>query len=250
MLRRPTAAFPLTIAVACIMLLAGSGLARAQGGTPMASPTASAVASPVAPPTANTGTITGRVADDATGKPLADVYITVGWETLKLATITDAEGRYTVPNVPAGKSAPVLGFHDDGYRYHNSAFDDKIDIVLKPGETYRFDFSLIRLNDAAGEPRLSEATMSPTQAAPGQQVTFEVTAKDGKGKLSTEVIASNPQVGWMVLMAPVGGDRYRATVTIPSSSAPGDYSFAFFAASNACYVNGVFPKITLHITQS
>jgi hypothetical protein len=250
MLRRRTATFPLTIAVVCIMLLAGSGLARAQGGTPMASPTASAVASPVAPPTANTGTITGRVADDATGKPLADVYITVGWRDLMLATTTDADGRYTVSNVPAGKSAPVLGFHDNGYRYHNSQYDDKIDIVLKPGETYRFDFSLIRLNDPAGEPQLSNATISSTQVAPGQHVTFEVTAKGSKGKLSTEVIASNPQLGWMVLMAPVGGDRYRATVTIPSSSAPGDYSFVFFAATNACYLNSVFPKVTLHITGS
>lgn len=242
MLRRRATAFPLTIVVVYIMLLAGSELASARGGTPMASPAAS--------PAANTGTITGRVTDDATGKPLADVSITVGWETLKLATITDAEGRYTVTNVPAGKSAPVLGFHGGGYRYHNSQYDDKIDIVLKPGETYRFDFSLIRLNEPAGEPQLSDATISSTQVAPGQQVTFEVTAKGGKGNLSSEVIAANPQLGWMVLMKSVGGDRYRATVTIPSASAPGDYSFAFFAASNACYVNGVFPKITLHITQS
>jgi len=248
--RRRTTAFTLTAGVVCIMLLAGSGLVSAQGGTPMASPAASPVASPVASPAVNTGTITGRVSDDATGKPLADVYITVGWETLKLATITDAEGRYTVPNVPVGKSAPVLGFHDDGYRYHNSQYDDKIDIVLKPGETYRFDFSLIQLNDPAGEPQLSDATISSTQVAPGQQVTFEVTAKGGEGNLSSEVIAANPQLGWMVLMKSVGGDRFRATVTIPSASAPGDYSFAFFAASNACYVNSVFPKVTLHITQS
>ncbi|MGI8404995.1 MAG: carboxypeptidase-like regulatory domain-containing protein [Thermomicrobiales bacterium] len=250
MLRRRTTAFTLTTGVVCLMLLAGSGLASAQGGTPMASPAASAVASPVASPAANTGTITGRVTDHATGKPLADVYITVGWRDLMLATMTDADGRYTVPNVPAGKSAPVLGFHDDGYRYHNSQYDDKIDIVLKPGETYHFDFSLIRLNDPAGEPQLSDATISSTQVAPGQQVTFEVTAKGGKGNLSSEVIAANPQLGWMVLMKSVGGDRFRATVTIPSASAPGDYAFAFFAASNACYVNSVFPKVTVHITQS
>jgi len=190
------------------------------------------------------------VTDDATSEPLADVYITVGWETLMLATITDAEGRYTVPNVPTGESAPVLGFHDDGYRYHNSAFDDKIDIVLEPDQTYAFDFSLIRLNEPAGEPQLSDATMSPNQVAPGQQVTFEVTAKGGEGGLSPEVIAANPELGRMVLMEPVGGDRYRATVTIPSTTAPGDYAFAFFAASNACYVNSVFPMVTLHIVHA
>jgi len=247
---RHATTLPLTFVLVFITLLVGSGLASAQVGTPAASPAASAVASPVASPTADTGTITGRVTDDATGEPLADVYITVGWETLMLATITDAEGRYTVPNVPTGESAPVLGFHDDGYRYHNSAFDDKIDIVLEPDQTYAFDFSLIRLNEPAGEPQLSDATMSPNQVAPGQQVTFEVTAKGGEGGLSPEVIAANPELGRMVLMEPVGGDRYRATVTIPPTTAPGDYAFAFFAASNACYVNSVFPMVTLHIVHA
>lgn len=229
-----------------VALLTGFGYVSAQVATPVASPGAS----PVASPSANAGTITGVVTDDATGNPLADVSITVGWRDLMLATTTDADGRYTVSNVPAGKSAPVLGFHDDGYRYHNSQYDDKIDIVLKPGETYRFDFSLVRLNDPAGEPQLSDATISPTQVAPGQQVTFEVTAKGGKGKLSTEVIAANPKLGRMILMKSVGGDRYRATVTISPETATGDYSFAFYAASNACYVNSKFPMVTLHIVQA
>jgi len=123
-------------------------------------------------------------------------------------------------------------------------------IVLKPGQTYRFDFSLIRLNDPAGEPQLSDAAISPDRVTPGEQVTFEVTVKGGEGGLSPEVIAASPRLGRMVLMEPVGGDRYRATVIIPSESVPGDYSFAFFAASNACYVNSVFPMVTLYIVQA
>jgi len=241
---------PLALVAVFVALLAGSGLAGAQVGTPAASPGASPGTSPVASPAANTGTITGRVTDDATGEPLTDVYITVGWETLMLATITDADGRYTVPNVPAGESAPVLGFHDDGYRYHNSEFDDKIDIVLDPGQTYSFDFSLVPLNEPDGEPQLNDAAISPDRAAPGQDVTFDVTAKGGQGGLSPEVIAASPQLGRMVLMKSVGGDRYRATVTIPPETSPGDYPFAFFAASNACYVNSVFPTITLHLDQA
>ena len=215
--------------------------------SPVASPAASPVVSPVASPAANTATITGRVIDDTTGKPLAKVSITVGWRTFRLATITDADGRYTVANVPTGESAPVLGFHDTGYRYHNSEFDDKIDIVLKPGQTYTFDFSLIPLNEPAGEPQLSNATISPDRVSPGAEVTFEVTAKGGKGGLSSEVIAANPQIGRMVLMKSVGGDRFRATVTISTETPPGDYAFAFFAASNACYVNSGFPVVTLRI---
>ncbi len=210
-------------------------------------PAASSVASPVASPAANMGTITGLVTDDTTGEPLADVYITVGWETFRLATITDADGRYTVANVPTGESAPVLGFHDAGYRYHNSEFDDKIDIVLEPGETYTFDFSLIPLNEPAGEPQLSNATISPDRVSPREQVAFEVTAKGGEGGLSAEVIAANPQLGRMILMESVGGDRFRATVTISPETPPGEYALAFFAASNACYVNSEFPMVTLSI---
>ena len=230
------------------VLAGGAVVARltstsAQESTPAASPAASPVASPVA----NTGTITGLVTDDTTGEPLADVYITVGWETFRLATITDADGRYTVPNVPTGESAPVLGFHDGGYRYWNSEFDSKIDIVLEPGETYTFDFTLVPLNEPAGEPQLSNAAISPDRVSPGAEVTFEVTAKGGEGGLSPEVIAANPQVGRMILMESVGGDRFRAAFTISPETPPGDYAFAFFAASNACYVNSEFPVVTLHI---
>ena len=167
-----------------------------------------------------------------------------------MATITDAQGNYSIPGVPTGVSAPVLGFHDKGYRYHNSQYDDLIDIFLSPGETRAFDFSLVLLNQPAGEPQLSAAAISPGQVAPGQQVTFDVTARGGKGGLSTEVIATNPQLGRMVLMEPVGGDRYHATMTMPPETAVGDYAFAFFASSNSCYVNSVFPMVTLHVSQA
>ena len=249
MRHRHFSSLSLTLTALFFMLLANTGLVSAQVGTPAASPVASPEASPVSSPVANTGTITGLVTDDTTGEPLADVYITAGWRTFGLATITDADGHYTVANVPTGESAPVLGFHDAGYRYHNSEFDDKIDIVLEPGETYTFDFSLIPLNEPAGEPQLSDATISPDRVSPGEQVTFEVTAKGGEGGLSPEVIAANPQLGRMILMESVGGDRFRATITISPETPPGDYAFAFFAASNACYVNSEFPVVTLHIVQ-
>ncbi len=232
------------------VLASGAVLARltstsAQESTPSASP----MASPVASPAANGGTITGRVTDGETGEPLGDVYVTVGWRTFMLATMTDAEGRYNVTDVPTGESAPVLGFHDAGYRYANSEFDYGLDIVLEPGATYTFDFSLFPLNQPAGEPQLSDAAISPDRVSPGEQVTFEVTAKGGEGGLSAEVIAANPQLRRMILMESVGGDRYRVAVTIPSETPPGDYAFGFFAASNECFVNSEFPEVTLHIVQ-
>ncbi len=199
---------------------------------------------------AETGTITGRVTDEDTGEPLSDVYLAIGWQGIQLAAITDADGRYTVPNVPAGETADVFGFHDGGYRYRASSFDDGLDIMVEPGETYTYDFSLTQLNDPESEPEVSNPSLTPDTVAPGETVTFEVTASDGEGGLSPEIFAANPEIGRLVLLEPTDEeDRYRAEFTIPADTPPGDYPFAFFAASNDCYVNGDFPVLTLSVTQ-
>lgn len=242
--------FSLTLTTSFVMLLAGSGFANAQVGTPVASPPASPGASPFATPAANTGAITGMVIDLENDEPLADVYVVVGWEDVQLAGITNADGRYTVSNVPAGTVVDVLGFHDDGYRYHNSLFDADTEFELQPGETATYDFGLALLNQPEGEPQISDPVIDPERAQPGQEVTFEVTARNGAGGLSPEVIAASPELGWMVLMESVGDDRFRATVTIPSETPAGDYPFAFFAASVECFVNSEFPMVTLHIEQA
>lgn len=222
------------------MAAAGCGLpALAQDGTP--------AASPVATPAAGTGTITGIVTDLETDEPLADVYIVVGWEDVQLAGITDAAGRYTVANVPVNATVDVLGFHEDGYRYHNSLFDANTEFDLEPGQTATYDFGLAQLNQPAGEPRLSDPVIDPERVMQGEEVTFAVTAKNGQGGLSPEIIAASPEMGQMVLMKPVGDDRYRTTVTITSETPPGDYPFAFFAASVECFVNSEFPMVTLHV---
>jgi hypothetical protein len=215
--------------------------ALAQDGTPVSSPAASPAAE------AETGTISGTVVDLETDDPLADVYVVIGWEDVQLAGITDAEGRYTVANVPVGETVDVLGFREGGYRYYNSLFDADMEFELEPGETITHDFGLAQLNQPEGEPELSDPLIDPERVMPGDEVTFEVTAKNGAGGLSPEIIAANPEVGRMVLMEPVGDDRFRATVTFSNDIPPGDYSFAFFAASVECFVNSEFPMVTLHI---
>ncbi len=198
---------------------------------------------------AETGTITGVVTDEETGEPLPNTYVTVGWETFQYAAITDVDGRYTVPNVPAGVPAPTFGFHDDGYRYHNSVFDDNLNIELEPGETYTYDFSL-RTLPPEGQPEVSEPSIAPDTAAPGDTVTFGLTASDGAGGLSPEVFAANPEIGRLVLLKPADGENeYSAEFTIPPDTPPGEYTFAFFTASNECYVNGQFPTLTLTVTR-
>jgi hypothetical protein len=194
------------------------------------------------------GTITGKVTDRDTGAPVSGVYITVGYSGLMLATITGDDGTYTVKNIPAGQPADVFGFHGGGYRYHNSIYDDNLHIVLQSGQTFVFNFSVFQLNDPAGEPSVSNAAISPASAAPGQSVTFSVSASGGKGGLSDEIIAASPPIGRMVLLAPSGGDTFKGTFTVPAGTPTGDYAFAFFAASNECYDNHTFPVVALHVS--
>lgn len=200
--------------------------------------------------TAETGTITGVVTDEETGEPLPDTYITVGWETLKIVGITDENGRYTISNVPAGVPAPTFGFHDGGYRYRASSFDDNLSINLEPGETYTYDFALVELDEPENEPRLSDPSLAPDTAAPGDTVTFELTARNGAGGLSPEIFAASPEIRRLALLQPTDEeDVYRVEYTIPEDTPPGEYTFEFFAASNKCYVNGEFPKRTLTVTE-
>ena len=52
-------------------------------------------------PSALVGTIAGRVTESGTGRPLASVQMSV--VGTRLGAISDAEGRYAIPNVPAGE---------------------------------------------------------------------------------------------------------------------------------------------------
>ncbi len=187
------------------------------------------------------------VTDRDTGAPLADVYIVVGYKGLKLSTTTGADGHYTVNNVPANKPADVFGFTGRGYRYHNSIYDDNLHIVLKPGEVYTYNFTTFQLNDPAGEPQVTNPSVSNDTVAPGQRVTFTLSANGGKGGLSDEVFAASPQLGRLALLTPGAGGVFSSSFTVPAGTPPGDYEFAFFAASNECYDNAQFPKLTLHV---
>jgi hypothetical protein len=55
---------------------------------------------PTSPPAARTGRIVGRIIDASTGQGLSDAGVQIVGTTL--GTSSAIEGRYTVPNVPAG----------------------------------------------------------------------------------------------------------------------------------------------------
>ena len=197
---------------------------------------------------AETGTITGRVTDKETGEPVSETYILVGWQDTQLAAIYDEDGRYVVPNVPAGDSSSVLGFHEGQYLYKNSSFHDDLKITLEPGETYTYDFEVRQHDEPEGQPEVSDPSISTETAEPGEEVTFGLTARGGEGGLSPEVFAASPKLGKVVLLKAAGRDRFRAGLTIPDDTPPGEYPFAFFAASKKCYDPEAFPRLTLRVT--
>jgi len=194
-----------------------------------------------------TGKIVGRATDARTGRPLSNVYVVVGYQGIQRAAITGPDGRYVVPEVPANEPAAILGFHENNYRYHNSQFDRNVVPRLQPGQTIDYDFQVQRL-PPGGQPEVTNATISTDTARPGQTVEFGLTVtKPGKGGLSQEVFAAGPGVERVAWLRPVGGNRFRGALTIPPDTPPGEYSFAYFAASNECYDPEKFPRRTLRV---
>lgn len=164
------------------------------------------------------GTILGRATDESSGKPLAGVYIVVGYKGIQRAAITDADGRYTVHGVPAGEPAAILGFHEHNYRYNNSRYDADFVPRLEPGQTITYNFTARQLADPAGQPIVSDPVISTGTARPGDRVQFELTVTGGEGGLSDEVFASSPRLGRIAWLQAAGGDRFRAELTIPSDT--------------------------------
>jgi len=72
-----------------------------------------------APSAAQTGSVTGVVLDASTGQPLDGVQVsieTVGVIQARLGVLTQASGRYSIANVPAGRyvlRAELLGFRSE-----------------------------------------------------------------------------------------------------------------------------------------
>ena len=241
---RRTLAFSPVIAIALAIAGCGGGEQTAGNGEP------TATATPTGTPAGagrSTGRIVGRATDKRAGRPLADIIIVVGYKGVQRAAVTGPDGRYVVPDVPANEPAAVLGFHEGNYRYHNSRYDANVVPRLTPGQTFEYDFAVSQLNDPAGQPQVSDPALMPDAVRPGETVEFGLTVRGGRGGLSDEVFAASPELGRIAWLKPVGDDRYRATLAIPRDILPGEYPFAYFAASNECYDPALFPTRVLRV---
>jgi TonB-dependent starch-binding outer membrane protein SusC len=81
------------------------------------------------------GTITGTVVDGATQRPLAGAQVTVAGT--QLGTLTNQQGRFLIPNVPAGARevrATLIGF-GQGSQTVNVAADETVTISFQLRET-------------------------------------------------------------------------------------------------------------------
>jgi hypothetical protein len=205
-------------------------------GAPLAGPAMPAGAQ------ATGGSISGRVIDGLSDRPLPGSIVTLGYETLQLATVTDGAGRYRFADLPAQARVDVIAFRA-GYTYLLR------DHALAAGQQLTVDFSIIPEPNPGLVPTISNPLISPDQAAPGQSVTFSMDVRQGSEvPLSPEVIVMNPVLGRMVLLRPSGGDRWAGSFTVPRDLAPGAYEWTFFAVDQACREPVQFPVRQLTIT--
>jgi TonB-dependent starch-binding outer membrane protein SusC len=130
-------------------------------GRPIANAARIALAAPHTRPV-QTGTITGRVADARTNRPLVSVQVSI--EGSGIGTLTDTEGRYRLENVPAGEATVVV--QSVGY----GTTREPVRVVA--GETATRDFQLterafdldaIVVTGTAGQARRREVGNSISQ---------------------------------------------------------------------------------------
>jgi hypothetical protein len=110
------------------------------------------------PPADSLATVRGRVTDAATAAPIAEVAVTV--VGTRLGTITDAEGRYVLPRVPAGSlavSAARIGYATRTERLTLAGGESRtLDLVLATSTT---ELRAVRVEAQSAE--REEFTLSP-----------------------------------------------------------------------------------------
>ncbi len=203
--------------------------------------TLSVAAAPVQAQTAGS-TISGRVFDRSNGQSLPGAIISIGFENLHLATVTDAAGRYSISGVPATKNLDIITFLA-GYTYLLQNRD------VGEGQRINLDFGIIVQPDPNLIPKISDPKISVNSAEPGQEVTFSLNVKQGSEvPLSPEVMVMNPVIGRSVLLKPAGGETWTGTFKIPDNLPNGNYAWTFFATDEACREPNKFPVLNLAVT--
>jgi hypothetical protein len=199
----------------------------------------------------------GRVVDGKTGAPLKGSLVFVelcglytdnpdpskGNPNYRFGTIVGDDGRFMV-EVPRG--AAGLHTFQPGYRYGFSPIEDT-------GST-GLELKVEPLLPADQRPMLTDFKATPTAAAPGQEITFTVTARAAtpKDPLSEEVLLLEPTSAVARALDPpsrgVQGKGYPDgvwSIKLAAPSAPGAYTYNVGVTTEGCIVG---ENLTLVVT--
>ncbi|HEV8637418.1 MAG TPA: carboxypeptidase-like regulatory domain-containing protein [Chloroflexota bacterium] len=210
----------------------------------LAAPAGAASAAPAAQ-TGAVGSVAGAVLD-ADGRPLANAIVTIDVHSgFPWLAETDANGRFRLDGVGVTRSIELKAYRP-GYLYGDTG------IAVTAGGLTTKDSKLPLQPSGAPAPVLTDPRIEPATAAPGDTVTLSATVVDPDKDLAPEwLIAGSPRFGRGVNLKPIGADRYQARFAVPADAAPGTYGFVFFAADDACNVNGSptqpFPTLPLTV---
>ncbi len=214
-----------------------SALILAGVAAPFVFAPAAHAATPSARPAATTGTLTGVITDAATQKPLAHVLLTIGYLTkgYQRAAETDANGRYTIINLPVTKGIDAYAFKSGYFYYHGSS-------AISAGTT-TYSHILARDTTSVPHPKISYFyAMPPTKGV----AHFGMRAQIGNGPFSFEMMAISPQLGRLVVLQHGPSDHYDGKLSIDGVK-DGRYTFYYVATQENCFENKTFPSATLHL---
>lgn len=183
-----------------------------------------------------TGTLSGVITDAISNRPVAHALVTVGYLSagFQRATETDARGQYIVTGLPATSRGGIDTYaFAQGYFYHHG-----VNQVIRAGHTTVYSYAIPRDTFAVKHPRI----LSYSAATLGRRrVKFSMTAIDGTGPFSFEMMAISPQLGYLVVLEHGPGHHYDGTLIVPRDVKRGAYRFYYIATQQDCYTNPTFP---------
>ena len=187
---------------------------------------------------AATGTLTGVITDATTHKPLAHVLLTVGYLTkgYQRAGETDANGRYSIANLPVTKGIDAYAFKGGYFYFHGFS-------AIHAGTT-TYSHILARDTTSIVHPKILSFTAMPPQS--DGIAHFGMRAEKGNGPFSFEMMAISPDLGRLVVLGHGAADHYDGLLST-SGIKSGMYTFYYVATQENCFENKTFPSARLHL---
>jgi len=187
---------------------------------------------------AATGTLTGVITDATTHKPLAHVLLTVGYLTkgYQRAGETDANGRYSIANLPVTKGIDAYAFKGGYFYFHGFS-------AIHAGMT-TYSHILARDTTSIVHPKILSFTAMPPQS--DGIAHFGMRAEKGNGPFSFEMMAISPDLGRLVVLGHGAADHYDGLLSTNGITS-GMYTFYYVATQENCFENKTFPSARLHL---